>query len=148
MNFKNYYFILFLLVLLLSVSCASANEIEDNITAVSDESPIEIVKDTGYLDIGTFEESDVLQYSSQDSILNSEEEGIVVNNWDELQYYCAQTDKDYTLKLKENTNFYPTNPSDSNYQIKVNNNVKIIGSEGSYIGDDSSSPSRITYTAI
>ena len=43
----------------------------------------------------------------------------------------------FTLKLKENTNFYPTNPTDSNYQIKINNNVKIIGSEGSYIGDSS-----------
>ncbi|WP_405307085.1 Ig-like domain repeat protein, partial [Methanobrevibacter sp.] len=28
-----------------------------------------------------------------------------------------------------------TNPKDSNYQIKINNNVKIIGSNGSYIGD-------------
>ena len=65
---------------------------------------------------------------------------IIVNNWDELQYYCSLTDKDYTLKLKENTNFYP-DPTDFNSQIKINNNVRIIGSQGAYFGD--TSPHRV-----
>ena len=72
---------------------------------------------------------------SGSDLLESDDDVITVNNWDELQYYCSLSDKDYTLRLKENTNFYPSDFRDINKQIKVNNNVRIIGSEGSYFGD-------------
>ncbi|WP_296888771.1 Ig-like domain repeat protein [uncultured Methanobrevibacter sp.] len=147
MNYKC--LILMLFVLFLSMSIVSANEIGDNITAVSDESPIEIIEDIDYVDEDTFEESNVLQSSSQDSILNNNEEDIiVVNNWDELKYYCAQTDKDYTLKLKENTNFYPSDNYDDNQQINIKNNVKIIGGDGSWIGDSSPEPMQLRFLAM
>ena len=127
-------FVLFLLVILLGIGCVSANEIDDfNVTTVNDESPIEIMEDVNLDDIN-LDESDVLQVSSQDN-LQSSDDIIVVNNWDELQYYCSLSDKDYTLKLKENTNFYPTDPDKPSYKIIINNNVKIIGSPGAYFGD-------------
>ena len=173
-----------LLVLFLSIGIVSANEISDvNVTSISDESQIE-VECVGF-DENNFEDSNVLQVSSQDSVQTSdvnvasisdesqikngdgnnfEDSNVLqvsfqnslqytgntieVNNWDELQYYCAQTDKDYTLKLKENTNFYPTDPYNPNYQIKIKNNVKIIGSNGSYIGDISPNARQIQYIAF
>lgn len=117
-----------------------------NVTSIADESPMEVVGDINYFD-ENFEDFNVLQVSSQSS-LQSNDDIIVVSNWDELQYYCAQTDKDYTLKLKENTNFYPTNPNNPIFQIKIRNNVKILGSEGSWIGDSSSDPNQLTFLAI
>ena len=125
-----------LLLLIVCISTVSANEIDDvNNTLSEDDS---IISD------------DVLNQEEmpQDNLQDSESDVIEVSNWDELQYYCSLKDKDYTLKLKDNTNFYPTKTSDSNYQIKVYNNVKIIGGNGSYIGDKSSNPSTIRYTAI
>ncbi len=110
-----------LLVFLFGVSCASA---EDNTNLTISQ---EASDGTGL--------DDILKDSDYQSQLKDSESEITVENWEELQYYCSLTDKHYTLKLKENTNYYPTNPKDSNYQIKINNNVKIIGSNGSYIGD-------------
>ena len=173
-----------LLVLFLSIGIVSANEINDvNVTSISDESQIEV--EFVAFDENNFEDSNVLQVSSQDSVQTSDvnvtsandesqinnvegnnfedssvlqvsfqdslqytENIIVVNNWEELQYYCTQTDKDYTLKLKENTNFYPIDPSSSSCQIKIKNNVKIIGSEGSWIGDSSKEPRVLMHIAI
>ncbi len=125
------------------------DSIEDvNVTSTSVESPLEIIDCIEGMDDSNLNESNLLQVSSQDS-MKSNNEIITVNNWDELQYYCAQTDKDYTLKLKENTNFYPTNPNNGGIsQIKVKNNVKIIGSEGSYIGDVSPDARRIEFAAF
>ena len=111
-----------LLVFLFGVSCASA---EDNTNLTISQEASDMGQDL----------DDILQDSDYQSQLKDSESKITVENWEELQYYCSLTDKDYTLKLKENTNYYPTNPKDSNYQIKINNNVKIIGSNGSYIGD-------------
>ncbi|MEE1335459.1 Ig-like domain repeat protein [Methanobrevibacter sp.] len=111
-----------LLVFLFGVSCASA---EDNTNLTISQEASDIGQDL----------DDILKDSDYQSQLKDSESEITVENWEELQYYCSLTDKDYTLKLKENTNYYPTNPKDSNYQIKINNNVKIIGSNGSYIGD-------------
>ncbi len=111
-----------LLVFLFGVSCASA---EDNTNLTISQEASDMGQDL----------DDILQDSDYQSQLKDSESEITVENWEELQYYCSLTDKDYTLKLKENTNYYPTNPKDSNYQIKINNNVKIIGSNGSYIGD-------------
>ena len=161
--------ILILFVLFISTNIVSANEMDDvNATLICDESPIEIVDDIEQIDENSLLESDIPQISSQNSIqccddnigysdslqsssqdsLQSNAEYIVVNNWDELQYYCAQTDKDYILKLKENTNFYPTDPHNPSYQIKIKNNVKIIGSEGSYIGDSSPNARDIMFVSF
>ena len=157
------FFILILLVLFLSISLVSASELENtNITSINDENPIESIDSVDYQDEINLEENHLqvpyqennsdtnyLQESSQDSLKSSNSnEIIVVNDWDELQYYCAQTDKDYILKLKENTNFYPTDPHNPSYQIKIKNNVKIIGSEGSYIGDSSLNARDIMFVAF
>ncbi|WP_458406457.1 hypothetical protein [Methanobrevibacter sp.] len=125
-----------LLLMIVGISTVSANEIGDVNNTLSQDFPI--ISD------------DVLNQEeiTQDTLQDSESDVIEVSNWDELQYYCSLKDKDYTLKLKDNTNFYPTKTRDSNYQIKVYNNVKIIGGNGSYIGDKSSNPSTISYTAI
>ena len=128
---KYFIFILLIGILLLGVNFVSANEI-DNINLTSD--------DSSDLEVSNFDNSNELQ--------SSKSEEIIVNNWDELQYYASQTDKDYIVKLKENTNFYPTDASDSNCQIKVMNNFTILGSSGAYIGDNSSNPRAIKYTAI
>ncbi len=139
------YLLLMLCVFILSMSFVSANEnIDDNVTSIQNEPLVEIVDEVDVSSVNdevsinekNSYESDVLELSSQDS-LKSNDDIIVVNNWDELQYYCSLTDKDYTLKLKDNTNFYPSNHNDKNYQIVINNNVKIIGGNGSYIGDSS-----------
>ena len=150
-----------LLVLFLSTTLVSASEFENtSIVSTYDENHLEGIDYSNYQDEINFEEnplqvsyqkntSDYLQGSSEDSLkFSNSKDPIIVNDWDELQYYCAQTDKDYTLKLKENTNFYPNNPNDANYQIKVKNNVKIYGSEGSYIGDNSSDAREIHFVAI
>ena len=138
MNFKKLS-VFILLILVLGCGMVSASEIADSQNqTVTDESPLsdnDIIQDN-------------LLESTPSEELSENSDEIVVENWEELQYYCSLKDKDYTLKLKENTNYYPTKPSDANFQIKVYNNVKIIGSKGSYIGDKSSNPSTISYTAI
>jgi hypothetical protein len=162
MNFKIKSLILILLLLIIGISSVSASEIDNNNVTLSENIPI-IQSDDSYQndiltgDLDDFQEEDD-NYNHQDNVLKStdsqeslhedDSDVITVNNWDELQYYCSLKDEDYTLKLKENTNFYPTNPKDSNYQIKVYNNVKIIGSNGSYIGDKSSNPATIQYASI
>ncbi len=89
-----------------------------------------------------------LKTNFEDNIMEESSDEVIVNNWDELQYYCSLDDKNYTLKLKEHTNYYPSDVSDSNGQILVKNNVKIIGSEGAYIGDISPQARNIEYAAI
>jgi hypothetical protein len=130
-----------LFVLLLFVGGASAADLQDldiNQT-IADYSIDDSLESS---DIG-----DNLKSDSDDEFV-SESDDIEVEDWDELQYYCSLTDRDYVLKLKANTNYYPTDSSDSNYQIVVNNNVKIIGNDGAYIGDSSPNPTKIAYTAI
>lgn len=140
MNFKRAgFFVLILVVLILGISVISATEdINDTLTqetttgneiSINDSSEIISQNENNI-------EDNLIESESQDSkYAESNEEIIIVNNWDELQYYCSLTDKDYILKLKENTNFYPTDLDKISYQIKINNNVKIIGSEGAYFGD-------------
>ena len=135
MKFNKKIFISLLFVLLaFSISSINAADIS--------------IDDNSTEDIISIEDASEILSETQEETLYDDSDEVVVNNWDELQYYCSLKDRDYTLKLKENTNLYPTNPQDSNYQIKVYNNVKIIGSEGSYIGDNSSNPSMIKFTAI
>lgn len=81
-------------------------------------------------------------------ILEDEDDVITVNDWDELQHYCSLEDRNYTLKLKENTNFYPLDGENSSYQIVIKNNVTILGSEGAYIGDSSPDARNITYAPM
>jgi hypothetical protein len=129
MNYKKSFIIILLVLLILGINIVSAVE-DTNTTSIQEDSSLEINSEIDSCEFEKLENS-----PSQELIQNDESEEIIVNNWDELQYYCSLSDKDYTLRLKENTNFYPTNPLDSNCQIKINNNVKIIGSNGSYIGD-------------
>lgn len=91
---------------------------------------------------------DTLQSTSEEVVADDDSEPIVVEDWDDLQYYCSLEDKDYVVKLKENTNYYPTDVSDANYQINIKNNIRIIGSQGAYFGDVSPQAGKITYTAI
>ena len=144
MNFKNKIFIFILLSLLLvcGMSIVSASSDDNNLTVV-DESIVDL--EDNCID----EIQSVDNVSSQENLQNDgSDDAIIVNDWDELQYYCAQTDKDYTLKLKENTNFYPSDDFDINQQIKIKNNVKIIGSEGSWIGDSSPNPKQLLFLAM
>ena len=138
MNHKKSFFIsLLLIVLIVGISAVSATD-DTNIT-LTQETTIEIEDNIVDSNVNTtFHEDNILASDSSNDLLNDDGSDIItVNNWDELQYYCSLTDKDYTLKLKENTNFYPSNYYDKNCQIVINNNVKIIGSNGSYIGDSS-----------
>ena len=129
MNINKSLFVLFLILLIFSISSVSATY-DTNDTLTQEDSLIEI---NSFEDFSK-DTSDALQ-SLKNS--DSDEDIIVVNDWQDLQYYCSLTDNDYTLKLKENTSFFPTNLHDLNnrQQVIVNNNVRIIGSEGAYIGD-------------
>ena len=123
---RNVFILLLLLTLIFLCSCVSAEDADNvNVTLTQENQLINL-------------DDNILEKPiCQDELQNEEYDEIVVNDWNELQYYCSLTDKDYTLRLKENTNFYPTSPTDSNCQIKINNNVKILGSNGSYFGDSS-----------
>ena len=92
--------------------------------------------------------TNISQIENTDVLKTTDDDEIVVNDWNELQYYCAQTDKDYTLKLKENTNFYPSDIGDENQQIKFKNNVKIIGSQNSWFGDSSPDARNLRFLAM
>ncbi|WP_405289907.1 Ig-like domain repeat protein, partial [Methanobrevibacter sp.] len=95
-----------------------------------------------------YSNQNLLKSPSEDSAVGETSDEIVVENWEDLQYYSSLNDKNYVLKLKENTNYYPMDPSDSSNQILFNNNVTIIGASGAYIGDTSPNPGNITYTAM
>ena len=75
----------------------SADSADNNLTIV-EESTVEL-EENCISEIQNVNEN----VSSQEILQSNDDEEIIVNNWDELKYYCAQTDKDYTLKLKENT---------------------------------------------
>ena len=124
---KKSFFVILVIYIFFSISCVCASELNNCSYCV---------------DIGN--ESDNLDLDQ----LNGVSDEIIVEDWDDLQYYCSLKDKDYVLRLKENTSYYPFDSSDSAYQIEINNNVKIIGSSGAYIGDNSQSPSVIKYAAF
>ncbi|WP_406535213.1 Ig-like domain repeat protein [Methanobrevibacter sp.] len=142
-----------LFILLLSISSVSASDLnqDSNQTLATDSSVIETAALNEDVDVVQEIESsnqEVLSSNSEDSTLEETTNEIIVNDWNDLQYYCSLSDADYTLRLKENTNYYPDDVADDNYQIIVNNNVKIIGNTGAYIGDTSPDAGNITYTAI
>lgn len=124
--FKGSLMIVILLILLFSIGITFASDANDLNSTVAQDNHI----------------IDNSQVISQDS------NEIEVNDWEDIQYYASLNDKNYVLKLKENTNYYPKNPTSSDNQIIFNNNVTIIGSEGAYIGDTSPNPRNITYTAM
>ena len=131
MEFNNKFFIILLLFLIFfSINNVAAIEIGDNATW-------DYIQELE-LNCDNFNEEVLTDEYNEKEILSLESDEIIVNNWEELQYYCSLSDKDYSLILKEDTNFYPSNPSSSTNQIIINNNVKIKGSQGAYIGDESS----------
>ena len=156
MNFKKSFILIMLIILILGINIVSATEdinttlnqdnslpkddvtiFDDNLVQNSDSQNLINMgsEKNNSLEINDKNNQKLSTYSSQESIKSTDlSEIIIVNDWNELQYYCSLTDKDYTLKLKENTNYYP-DVSNPNNQIKINNNVKIIGSNGAYIGD-------------
>ena len=137
-----------LFLLLITIGSVSANEICEDTNQTLE---AETSSDCDNVDVIPEVESsnhDLLSSNSEDSQLKDETDEVIVDDWDDLQYYCSLTDRDYTLKLKENTNYYPTNARDSSYQIIVKNNVKIIGNDGAYFGDTSPNAANISYTAI
>ena len=127
-SYKLYLTLAMAIVLLFSVSAVCASDIDNTI-------------------LNTDNSSSLTSGDSVDVISESSEE-ITVNDWDDLQLYCSKSDKNYVLKLKENTNYYPSDVEDESYQIQVNNNVTIIGSSGAYIGDSSPNARSINYLAI
>ena len=140
MKIKNLLICSLVIFIILGIGNVSANE-DTNVTSSleipsTDTDLNELTIEEYNLDNESSNINGIMLSSSQDLLQSKESDEIItVNDWKELQYYCSLTDKDYTLKLKENTNFYPD--LNSKQQIVINNNVKIIGSEGSYIGDTS-----------
>ena len=127
-----------ILILLLSISAISANDLDD----------VNLTSDDSLIEVSSVENGDSLNVNIDDSKIETGENEIIVEDWNDLQYYCSLNDADYTLRLKENTNYYPDDVTDSGYQIIIKNNVKIIGNSGAYFGDTSPNAGNITYTAI
>ena len=122
---------------------------EESVCLATDDNFLEndLASDVGENPISSENEVNVFESDDNPAILEDDEE-IMVNDWDELKYYCSLEDRNYTLKLKENTNFYPLDGENSSYQIVIRNNVTIIGSEGAYIGDSSPDAQFISYAPM
>ena len=136
MSYKNFFYLAMIMLLIVSIGSVCANELE-NTTLNQNNGELEVsINGTPILES---QNSDVIEETSDE---------ITVDNWDDLQYYCSLNDKNYVLKLKENTNYYPTNPKEESYQIQVNNNVTIVGSSGAYFGDSSQNARSISYLPI
>ena len=138
MKLERVYIVFMMLVLtILASSCVCASD-ADSISA-SDVSSI------GVNDTVVIEDSLFASDNSADGQLLEDSGEIEVNDWTELRDYCSLNDKNYVLKLKENTNYYPEDPTSDEYQIIVKNNVTIKGSSGSYIGDSSPNARPINF---
>ena len=150
MNFK-YFNLIFMIffIFLISMGVSFAEDFNETDLQMSSSVADVSLEDCSQESITVEDIDEVSDENSDFSKLESvSDDEIIVNDWNDLQYYCSLKDKDYTLKLKENTNYYPTDCADSNYQIKINNNVKIIGNNGAYIGDTSPNPNKIDYVAM
>ena len=176
MNLKKIYVFLLILAFLICIGSVVASEdVDGGAISAMDNSSVKIASNqlmgdsigetnedesAGSVDDSILDDGDNIDsnYPQKESILSSDEDSdsqvleesdeITVNDWNDLQHYCSLNDKNYVLKLKENTNYYPDDPGDSSYQIIVNNNVTIIGSSGAYIGDASPNAGVIKYIAI
>ena len=94
-NMKIKFFML-LLLLVVTVSCVSASEIDSNGNFTGDSHSI--------MEDNNFQEDDLLESSSDsnDAVRDLQVDDVIeVDSWAELQYYCSLKDKDYTLKLKD-----------------------------------------------
>jgi len=136
---KKYFIFIALLVLIFSIGSVCAEDIGDNSTLEVDDASIEAdtveLEDMDNNKISDDETDSSCLSTADDTKLEDSSDVIVVNNWEELKDYAGRTDKNYIVKLKENTNFYPKSLTSISYQIRINNNLTIIGSNGSYIGD-------------
>ena len=123
---------------------------EESVCLATDDNSLENdlpSSDVGENLISSENDGNVFESDDNPAILEDDEE-IMVNDWNELQHYCSLEDRNYTLKLKENTNFYPLDGENSSYQIVIKNNVTILGSEGAYIGDSSPDARFISYAPM
>ena len=133
--------VLTLFVLLFSIGSVMAENTNDiDVNQTADDVSIDLNQDNYNYDL--------LKSTSEGTVFDETSDEIVVENWEDLQYYSSLNDKNYVLKLKENTNYYPNDPTDSSNQILFNNNVTIIGASGAYIGDASPNARNITYAAM
>ena len=136
MKMKNIYFLFaLLLILIFGVSSVAANNVGGSPEILNNDSSMQL-------------NDNLANVEDSQNLLEDSNGEIVVEDWDDLKYYCSLEDKNYNLKLKENTNYYPTNPSSDDYKIIIKNNVTITGSSGAYIGDASPNARNITYAPI
>uniref|UniRef100_UPI0038688382 DUF1565 domain-containing protein n=1 Tax=Methanobrevibacter sp. TaxID=66852 RepID=UPI0038688382 len=136
MKMENFYFLFaFSLILLLGISSVTANNLDESGGIQTNDSSIQL-------------NDNLASVGDSHDILEDSNDVIIVEDWDDLKYYCSLNDKNYNLKLKDNTNYYPTNPASDNDQIVIKNNVTITGSSGAYIGDASPNARNISYAPI
>ena len=140
MNLKNFFILVVFLTLLFSIGGVFAGDESVILNQTQMDSSDDVFTDFYQMD-------DVLNADGE-SVSTAESNEIEIGDWGELQYYSSLNDKNYVLKLKENTNYYPDDPQDSSCQVIFNNNVTIIGASGAYIGDVSPAARNITYTAM
>ena len=136
MKIENFYFLFALsLILLLGIGSVAASNLDESGGIQSNASSIQL-------------NDNLASVEDSHDILEDSNDVIIVEDWDDLKYYCSLNDKNYNLKLKEDTNYYPTNPASDNDQIVIKNNVTITGSSGAYIGDASPNARNISYAPI
>ena len=159
MKFSKLFLILFLIIILLNITNCSANELDNssislndndlNLNQISDdESEITINNDDSDLNQISDGESEITIDEIGSDLEKSTEDVITVDDWDDLQYYAYKSDKNYVVKLKENTAYYPKIVSSVSNQIVVRNNLTVLGSPGAYIGDESPNSQSIQYNLI
>lgn len=130
------------------------NSLSEGMDNALDTTPVLMESDETSTDTGLLagdENGEIFDSSlknAESPVLEDDDDVTIVNDWNELQYYCALEDRNYTLKLKENTNYYPLDGENSSYQIVIKNNLTLIGSEGAYIGDSSPDAQFISYAPM
>jgi len=128
----------FIIVFLLSINALNAEELENgnNVTNLIDAN----------LDVSLDKNPQLGDDINHD--LKTSNDEVIVDDWDDLQYYASRTDKNYVVKLKENTGYYPKSTSNINSQMTIRNNLTIIGNSGAYIGDSSSNSNSLKFNLI
>ena len=137
--YRKLYIFLIFLILLFCIGSVSADDLDVNETLNSHSLNLNEITSQDDIDDYSIDYQDSLKDGSNT---------IIVEDWNELKFYASLNDKNYIVKLKENTNYYPIDLNNSDNQIIINNNLTILGSTGSYIGDVSSQARNITYAPI
>ena len=105
MNFKKTCFFVLILVLIVAIGAVSAtDELNDTFTqdsTIENEISLNSLDDSNEIISQENIYDNLNEHETEEIISDNSDDIIVVNNWEELQYYCAQTDKDYTLALDE-----------------------------------------------